>query len=224
MTKRDEEAAAAAADEAGETLADSLAVEVPEERARKWRSPAFARMRTNWRSAEEREVVAAAKTIAEKRILEMFPDAYRILSDLFDIVRDAELDAEGNPKRDQNGLIIWKIRPGTGTPVEDFSRLSRQEREDFFMAITTRLVDWEARSADLWAESMFAKAAWEERFAIEYNKPIDDTIEGRTAYGNRNAADEKYFALFLTYLSRRADSVVRTMTLLAQRLKESLQI
>lgn len=211
------------ANKAGETLTESLAVEIPEERAIKWRSPSFARMRTNWRNNDEYMVVSAAREIVEKRIIHTFSDAYAIMNEIFDIVREAEVDPEtGEVLRDKHGFKVWKKDP-SGKYTEDFSVLTGKQKEHFFMAITTRLFDWEQRSADIWAEAMFAKAVFEERFAISYRVPKAGTIENNTAYANEEAADEKYFALFATHYSKRAEAIVRVMNLLAQRLKDALQ-
>jgi hypothetical protein len=81
---------------------------------------------------------------------------------------------------------------------------------------------WEQRAADAWGEAMFAKAQWEERFAIDYDAPFTGTIEDRTAKGNIGAREERYFAIFLSLYSRKADAVVRSLALLGQRLKDSM--
>lgn len=78
------------------------------------------------------------------------------------------------------------------------------------------------RAADAWTESMFAKAQWEERFGIAYGAPHDGTIEDRTSYAKRDAAEERYFAIFAASYSRKADALVRVMSTLGQRLKDSL--
>jgi hypothetical protein len=215
------EAADEEAKEAAEALTESLAVETPEERARKWRSPSFARMRTSWRNADESQVVNAAKTVVHRRIINDFSDAYAIMNDLFDIVREPVLDAKGEPEVDAHGFKVWAKTP-LGAYKEDFSKLTGKQKEHFFMAITTRLFAWEQIAADLWAESMYAKAVWEERFAIQYRQPVDDTVDGRNAYANEQAADEKYFALFTTHYSKRADAIVRVMNMLALRLRDAL--
>src|SRR5690606_17125557 len=122
---------------------------------------------------------------------------------------------------DKFGFTIWHKTP-SGSYEEDWSRLTRKEKENLLFTITTRLFDWQQRAADAWGESMFAKAVWEERFARDFNAAMTGTVEDRRAHGNREAADEKYFAIFVTLYSRKADAIVRTMELLAQRIKDSL--
>ena len=70
---------------------------------------------------------------------------------------------------------------------------------------------------------MFGKAMFTERFAIEYDAPMSGTIDDRNAVGNVKAAEDRYFALMLTSVSRRADAIVRTLNNLALRLRDTIQ-
>lgn len=218
----------------GELTADEIAAEehdkldkpvetevLPDERERKFRTPGFSRLRTEWRK-EDYFIVQQAKDAVERRIIENFADAYQIMNEVYDLVRTPEVDPEtGEVKTDRWGFVIWKQSP-SGSYEEDWSRLTLKVKNDLLFGITTRLFDWEQRAADAWGESMFAKAQWEERFAIDFNAPIAGTVEDRRAAANMKAADERYFAIFVTLYSRKADSIVRTMSLLGQRLKDSL--
>ena len=69
---------------------------------------------------------------------------------------------------------------------------------------------------------MFAKAQWEERFSIAFDAPMSGTVDDRRAAGNIDAREERYFAIFLSLYSRKADSIVRSMELLSQRLRDSM--
>lgn len=186
----------------------------------KWRTPGFSRMRVDWRS-EDRPIIDEAKAVVDGRILAKFQDAYLILNGLYDVVRDPELDSLGNPKKDMWGWNVWRQGPDGGY-IEDFTRLTRAQKEHYLFLITTRLLDWEQSAADAWGEAMFAKAQWEERFSIGFDKPLSGTVDDRTASGRLEARDERYFAIFLTWYSRRSDALVRIMQLLGQRLKDSL--
>ncbi len=187
-----------------------------------FRTPGFSRMRFTWNGPDE-QIVRTAQKAVNDRIQATFTDAYQIMHDLFIIVRVAEHDPDtGEIKRDAYGWPEWKRTPSGGWE-EDWSALSRQAKEDFLFQITTRLFSWELRSADAWGEAMFAKAQWEERFAIDYDAPATGTIEDRTARAKIGAAEERYFAIFLTLYSRKAEGIVRVMSLLAQRLKDTLE-
>ena len=79
-------------------------------------------------------------------------------------------------------------------------------------------------SSDAWGEAMFAKAMWEETFSIGYSASVSGTIDDRTAAGRIGAAEERYFAIFMTLYSRKAEAITRSMALLGQRLKDTLDL
>jgi len=200
---------------------------VPEtdpERTRELRTPGFSRMvaHTDW-TTEDRAVVNGLRDVVDGRILTRFAGAYQIMSDIYDAVREPEVDGNGEVVKDHLGFTVWKRQP-TGAYIEDFGRLTNKEREDALYRITTSLFEWEQVAADVWGEAMFAKAQWEERFAIAFQIEHQgkDTIEGRTQSGRLGARDERYFAIFMSLYSRKADAIVRTMERLGQRLKDTL--
>jgi hypothetical protein len=192
-----------------------------EERRRTFRNPGFARMRTDWNSAD-REVIRHAQDIVHGRIIANFQDAYQVMFEIYDLVRTPATDADGVVQTDQYGFTIWK-RTSTGSYEEDWSRLTGRERQNFLFTITTHLFEWEQRAADAWGEAMFAKAQFEEQFALGFEAVQGKaTVDDRRARGNLASRDERYFAIFLTLYSKKAEAVVRTMGLLGQRLKDSM--
>jgi hypothetical protein len=212
------------AKEASEAMTQEVEQQLPEERARHWRTPGFSRMRYSWSDSEDRAVIDRAKVEVDRVITNAFSDAYAIVSRVYDIVREPEM-VDGKPVLDGDGLIVWK-RAHDGWFIEDFTKLTHRQREDFLLSITTALFMWEQRASDMWGEAMFSKAQFEERFASAYDDPGvmsgRDTVEARTARANMGAAEDRYFAIFLSLLSKRADSVVRSMDRLALRLRDSM--
>lgn len=199
-------------------------VELPDERERKFKTPGFSRMRTDWHG-DDATMMSSIRLVVDQQIARNFQDAYALMHEIYDLVRTAEVDPEtGEERVDPYGWPIWRRTP-SGSFEEDWSRLTHKERERFLYQITTRLFAWEQAAADAWGESMFAKALWEDQFSIGYESPpatkSKDTIEGRTARGRLESREERYFAIFKAYYSRRADAIVRTMTLLGQRLKDT---
>jgi len=191
-----------------------------EKAPRKWRTPGFQRMRLDW-TTEDHAILDRAKATADGRLLREFPDAYRILNRIYDVVRTVATGPDGEPQKDQFGLAVWK-KSQLGGFEEDFTKLSLKEKEDFLFSITTHSFEWQQQAADSWGEAMLAKAQWEERFSIGFDAPASGTVEDRTAHGRLDARDERYFALFLSMYSRKADALVRSIELLAQRLKDSM--
>lgn len=191
-----------------------------EDNATSFRTPGFRRMRTEWNS-DDRMVITRAQSTVDARIDRIFLDAYEIMNGIYEIVRTPEHDEHGEPRRNQFGHIIWARKPN-GTYDEDFTRLTSAQKEHFLFLITTRLFDWKQRAADLWGEAMLAKGQWEERYSMGFDAPMSGTVEDRTAKGRLESLEERYFAIFASILSRKADGIVSSLELLAQRLKDSL--
>jgi hypothetical protein len=191
-----------------------------QEEAKKFRTPGFQRMRLDWKS-DDRDILNRAKVTSETRLLREFPEAYRLIARVYDIVREPVYDEFGNAVKDARGLTVWKTSP-LGGYEEDFSRLGIRQKEDFLFAITTHLFEWQQLAADAWGEAMFAKAQWEERFSIGFDAPVSGTVDDRTAAGRLDSREERYFAIFMSMYSRKVDSLIRSLELLNQRIKDSL--
>jgi hypothetical protein len=180
-------------------------------------------MRLDW-SSDDRDVLIRAKSTAEGRLQREFPEVYRLLYRVYNVVRAPEVDLKtGEIHTDQWGLPVWK-KDQVGSYLEDFSKLGIREKEDILFTITTHLVEWQQLAADAWGEAMFSKAQWEERFSIGYDAPMSGTIEARTAAGRLDSREERYFAIFISLYSRKADALISSLTLLAQRIKDSMMI
>jgi hypothetical protein len=188
-----------------------------------FRTPGFHRMKVAW-TGDDATTVARVQQSVDDRVQVRFRDAYQLMHDILMVVREPVVDpGTGEIIKDRFGFPEWE-RTVSGGWVEDWSRLNRKEKENFLFAITTRMWAWELAAADAWGEAMFAKAQWEERFAIAYNAPMSGTIDDRTAHARIDAAEERYFGIMLTLYSRKAEGILRTMTLLAQRLKDTLDL
>lgn len=193
--------------------------ELPDERERKFQKSGFSRMRLNWNEDQQSFVSLMHRTI-DRRLMDNFSDAYELMWELYSVIREPVMH-NGEPVRDSDGLVQWKRTP-TGQFVEDWSKLTIRERERFLYQLTTRLFTWEQRATEAWAESMYAKVTWEQTFAAGYDRLGDgkDTIEGRTARGKLVAKEDHFLAIFMTYYSRKADALVRSLERLSQRLKD----
>lgn len=216
-----------AATEEGEKSADeatsSMEGSVMDVEREEWfRAPGFQRMKTAWEGEDKRQMDRLSGLI-DRRIFETFPEAYAVMSDLWDIVREPEVnEITGEVLLDPYGFTVWKRHPLTQQYAEDWSLLTIRQREDFLFRITTQLFEWEQRAADLWTEAMFSKGMFVERFSIEYDAPIHGTIDDRNARGNKEAAEERYFAILNAAISRKADALIRTMNNLMLRIRDTL--
>lgn len=219
-----EESAAAvtAVREASKEADDTAEVRVHNDETKETKTPGFSRMRTDWHGPDAAQV-ASLKGIVDGHILKLYADAFVIMNEVYDMVREPEVDEKtGVIQTDRHGFPIWQRHP-SGAYVEDFTVLTQRQKEDLLFRITTRLFDWKQTSADLWGEAMFAKAQWEEAMAIGFDSPPGRlTVDDRTQKGRLASREERYFAIFLSLISRRADAVTGSMELLAQRLKDAL--
>lgn len=189
-----------------------LDIEKPE------RTPRFSRMRFDWDS-RDRQIISSSRSVVDRRMVTEFHDAFQMMGEIYDIIRNPVIGDDGHPVLDDAGFVVWE-RNDFGGYVEDFSRLTHHQRRHYIGIITTRLFAWEQSAADIWAEAMYAKAQFEERFAIAFDSPMSGTVDDRRAAGNRDAAEERYYAIMMTHLSKRADALVKSMDRLSQRLKD----
>lgn len=211
-------------DVVGEELAKEVDVPMEErlldiERTKAFTGTGFSRMSTEW-SGDNREMMRHINSVIEGAILSKFEAAFLLMDEIYTIVRAPAANADGEPLTDQFGFTIW-AKSATGAYLEDWSRLGYTQREHLIYKITTSLFSWSQQAAELWTESMFAKGIWIEEFALAFDHPIAGTIEDRTAVGNLHSAEARYFAVFTSALSRRADALVRSVELLGQRLKDT---
>jgi hypothetical protein len=222
--KAGESAAEEKTAEASEAIVEPVEPEISTDRIERFRTPGFTRMRTSWRS-DDQLVLARGRAAIEERVRHSFADAFALMYEVYSEVREVEHDDSGEPVIDIDGLPEWK-RTSTGGYVEDWDRLTSRQREHFIYMITTRLFAWEQIQADMWYEAMMAKGQFEERHGLAYDETeVDgkrDRIEDRAAHASSDAAEERYFAIYLSALSRRADAVVRSMDRLCQRLKDTM--
>ncbi len=221
MAKKDDGLSEEIADEQGKDLTEPMEEKVLDiERDLDFSSSGLSRMATSW--GDHDPVIQQLLAGIDGIILDRFADAYRIMEEIYEVVREPEVnEITGEVKVDYLGLIQWKRSP-LGGFSEDWSRLGIRQREHFIYKITTNHFVWTQNAADLWTESMFAKAVWQETFAKAFDAPMSGTIEDRTSVGNIKSAERRYFAVYCAALSRKADAVVRSMELLNQRLKDSL--
>jgi hypothetical protein len=189
------------------------------DRTRESRTPNFSRMRLDWRSRDG-AMMSNVHGVVQQILFEKFPMAYELMHRLFDIVREPEMVGDGEILLNEFGWTVWK-RTSTGAYIEDWSRLTDAEREQLLYRITAYMFEWEQAAADLWGESMFAKAVWEERFAEGFVNSGGKTVDDRSQSGRLISQEERYFALFQSLLSRKAEALVRSMLHLSQRLKDT---
>jgi len=213
-------------DDLAEGAEEPAEVDPHPDRVRTFTSMSFARMRTRW-TREEEGVIEQAKAQADHELMAEFGDAFIILNNIYEVVRQPRHRSGGEIIRDQHGFPAWETDE-TGMYVEDYGKLTDRQREDFLHQISIRLVLWEQTAAQMWGEAMFAKAAWEERFAhsfvgspqVEGKRP---TEADRTNYAQTQSWEQRYLSLYMSMRSKQAEALVRGLERLSQRLKDTLR-
>jgi hypothetical protein len=187
-------------------------------------TPAFSRMRTDW-NGPDRDVMRDMHRGVDTVIQNAFGDLIDIISEIHELVRTPLVDTEtGEMVTDGYGLPKWERVPGTNSYQEDWSRIGHKEREELIFKLTTGLFAWGRTRDRIYAEALFARAQMEEAFAhgFEFLPGERPTIDDRTARARVLSAEYRYHAVYASYLSRRADTMVRNAELFAQRLKDLL--
>lgn len=221
----EERAADRAMREASEEADRPMEVELHEDRTQEFSTPAENRLRTDFRP-EDREAVHGLHAVIDRLMLEHFGGAYQIMNDLYEIVREPRVLEGGEIATDIHGFTIWETTE-SGAYIEDYSRLGSKEIKDFLFKITTRLFQWEQEAARIHGDAMYAKALWERAYALGYTSALHNggrTVEDRTQAARVASVDDRFFGIFQTNFSRRADALVRSMALLSQRMKDVLSM
>lgn len=194
-----------------------LAPDIPPERTRQFTHTNFSRMRTQWRD-DQAPAIAVVQGEADRIIRGEFRVAFAVLARIRKHVRTPMVHpASGEVLTHSDGTMRWELDED-GIPSEDWRLLTGDEElcKDFLWTITTWLFEWEQTAVKKWAEAMFSKVDWEQAFARGFRTLPGEslarpTIDDRTQAGHRNSADERYFAVFQSALSRAADKVVEDM-------------
>lgn len=186
--------------------------DLPPDRTRKFTHVNFSRMRTEW-GKEDRIKIQEITRIADQAMMTVFPDALALMERIYMRVREPEVQAgTGEILRDMAHRIRWR-RDEHGIVTEDWSRLTDADRSTILHELVTRMVEWRQQAATMWGSAMFAKGIWEEEFALGYTTPRGArlTIDDRTQLGHLASMEERYFAIFQSVLSRRADALVKSL-------------
>lgn len=210
---------------ADDTTEETLTADPAPDRTRQFTHAGFSRMRTGW-IGDDRDKVQELEALADQMVKNRFAVAFAVIERIHRTVRTqaAEVDertGEGRLLAFPDGSPVWE-KDELGAPAEDWGLMSDRDRKGLLMTIATHMFEWELAGASAWAEAMYSKAIWEQAFASGFTalppgvvsgKP---TIDDRTQWGHKNAAEDRYFALFESSLSRKGDGILRAMRGLQQ--------
>lgn len=197
------------------------------DRTREMSHSSFSRMRTGWRG-DDRDRILDLEAVADQVIRERFLVAFSVQERIRRLVRTQAVDtASGELLSYTDGTPVW-VKDELGAPAEDWELLNDRERESLLMTISTHMFEWELAAAAIWSDAMMAKGIWQEVFARGFTAMPSQQVSGKPTvtdkehWGHKNSAEERYFALFRSGISRRAEGLVRAMVMLERRLERSL--
>lgn len=212
---------------------DNVLDETPDEadiepdRTREMTHTSFSRMRTGWKG-DDRDTVQELEALAESIVQNRFPVAFAVQERIRRLVREPAVDGNGVALAYPNGTPVWQ-KDELGAPVENWDLLNDRERSSLLDTITTHMFEWQLDASALWTEAMYAKAIWQETFARGFTAMPSQQVSGKPTvtdkeqWGHKNAAEERYFSLFRSGISRRAEGLVKAMEMLERRLQRSIQ-
>lgn len=185
----------------------------------------FSRMKLDW-SPDEKAQMQRLLGFADGALREKFPEIYDLLDDeLYPAVREPQLHPDTQqPLRDLAGNVMWK-RDEHNRIIERYDRLGDAEARQILYKIGTQLIAWRQRRDMLHGEAMFAKGLWEEVFSNGYISARGGrlTVDDKTQAGRLASMDERYFSIFKSMISRRADSLVYSMERIEEMLMKTLR-
>lgn len=204
----------------------TLEPDLPPDRTKQFRNTSFSRMRRSW-VGDDAVALADIEYAAEQAIDNMFRRALRLIEQL-QYIAQIPITVGDEIQHHPNGTR--KVRLDEyGDPVEDWTRLSRADCTNFLFILTTHMYEWESQAVRLWGEAMFAKGIWEQMFSYGFRvlpgaaisgKP---TIDDRTQMGHAHSADDRFFGIFCSALSRKADALVRNLNRIQRLLEKTLE-
>lgn len=203
-----------------------LEPDLPPDRTRQFRSVNFSRMKRAW-TGDDAAALGEIQYAADQAIQTVFGRALRVIARLQEIARVPVIDiTSGEPEKHPNGAVKY-VTDEWGDPVEDWSRLDAKTRSDVLFTLATHMYEWESNAVRLWSEAMYAKVLWEQAFSHGFRVLSGEAISGkptiddRTQVGHAHSAQDRYFAVFQSSISRQADALVRNL-LRIQRLLENV--
>lgn len=207
-----------------DTPDEPVTPDIKPDRTRQFANLSFSRMKLSW-NPRELQLMQQIGSMADGALKDAFPGVYWFLDEeLYPLTRipvmkvDPMTDKEYQV-RDTLNRPVWE-RNEHGHYIERWGRITDGDRSQLLYTISTNLIAWRQQAAMLWSEAMFAKGLWEEQFAHGYITPADKklTIDDRTQMGRLASMDERYFAIFRSVISRRADALIKSM----ERIEEML--
>lgn len=205
------------------TAESPLEPDTAPDRTRQFRSVNFSRMKRSW-TGDDAAALGDIMHAADQAINAYFARAIRLIEHLQEIAQ-IPVTEQGEVQFHPNGRRKVRVDEH-GDAIEDWSRLSETDRSNALFTLTTHMYEWERIAVRMWGEAMFAKAIWEQAFSEGFRvlpgqqisgKP---TIDDRTQVGHAHSAQDRYFGIFCSMLSRQADSLVRNLVRI-QRLLEN---
>ena len=134
----------------------------------------------------------------EKSLHAQFPQVFAIENQLMAKVR-TPLPAYQGPG--------W-VMNADGSYMEDWSRITLQDMEQFIQAATAEIFFSSQRVIDCYAEAVITKYNYDDAYDKVYSSTLTGTVGDKTAKAKRRTMDERWVALYKTLFYKKANELV----------------
>lgn len=104
----------------------------------------------------------------------------------------------------------WQRNPD-GSYMEDWSRLTVKDMEEFIQAGSSEVFFSAQKSVNNYAEAVFAKFTYDDAYDQAYSSQLSGTIGDKTARAKRRTQKERWLALFKSLYYKRSQEVVSNL-------------
>lgn len=137
----------------------------------------------------------------EETLRNQFPQVFAIENQLLAKVRTPL------PAYDGPGWVMNK----DGSYMEDWSRISLQDMEQFIQAATAEVFFSSQRVIDSYAEAVITKYTYDDAYDAVYSSTLTGTVGDKTAKAKRKTQDERWVALYKTLYYKKANELINRL-------------
>lgn len=149
----------------------------------------------------DREQIEIIKESIDEALRNQFPQVFAIENQLLAKVRTPL------PAYDGPGWVMNR----DGSYMEDWSRITLQDMEQFIQAATAEVFFSSQRVIDSYAEAVITKYTYDDAYDAVYSSTLTGTVGDKTAKAKRKTQDERWVALYKTLYYKKANELVNKL-------------
>lgn len=169
----------------------------------------FTKINFKWK-AEDKNALTQVRAAVGRMMESLFSETYSIIDELYGSVRVPVTNEHGVVATDEEGRYIWQ-KDDRGRLIEDWSLLDGMDIEKSLLDLERVKLLVSTQVSELYAEALFAKNIYDDRWHDEYESMLDGTQGDRSARAVRNSSEEKYHSFFRYLLWERANTFLKEL-------------